>query len=310
MPRLIRRARRGLTLVELLITLVMLSIIGTAMTRVLVKQQQYYRDAAATADAKRELRLGATVLPSELRSISSSGGDVLTMSESEITMRAYIGSSIACDRTVAGDRLWTPPTNLAHQTLTSYVMQPDVGDTVFVFNENILKGAEDDQWEKHVITGIDKAFVACPGAPYADPALDPPATKPRLRYDLTPNLPDSVKVGAVVRFTRPFRYKIYQETSGNWYLGIQEHSGGSWQALSPLAGPYRSFQAGDANPSGLQFRYFDTLGVRITNMAQTSSVARVDVYLRTNAGVSAITERQGNSLRDSVLMRVGIRNYR
>jgi hypothetical protein len=124
------------------------------------------------------------------------------------------------------------------------------------------------------------------------------------------NLPDSIKPGSVVRFTRPVRYKLYQEGSGAWYLGLQEHRAGAWQAASPLAGPFRPFVAGDANPSGLQFRYYDTLGVRITNMTQTASVARVDVFLRTNAGASAITERQGRALRDSVLMRVGIRNYR
>jgi prepilin-type N-terminal cleavage/methylation domain-containing protein len=309
MPRLTGSGdRRGMTLVELLVTMILVAIIGSAMTRVLVKQQQYYRDAAATADAKRELRLGATVLPAELRSISSSGGDVLVMSESEITMRAYIGSSIVCERTAAGDRFWVPPTDLAHQTLTTFVSRPEVGDTIFVFNENDLRGAEDDQWEKRVIASLDNSLAGCAGAPFTDPAFD--VGKARIRYHMNTALPDSVKTGAVVRFSRPVRYKIYQESSGTWYLGRQEYRSGAWQSLSPLAGPYRPFASGDANPSGLQFRYFDTLGVRITNMAQTSSVARVDVYLRTNAGVSAITERQGNTLRDSVLMRVGIRNYR
>lgn len=309
MPRLTATGeRRGLTLAELLIAIILLAIIGAALTRVLVKQQQYYKDASATSYAKRELRLGATVLPSELRSISTSGGDVLTMSESEIAMRSYIGSSIICARTT--NQIWVPPTNLARHTLTSYVSQPGVGDTVFIYNENILRGSEDDLWEMRTITDTDLSTTACPGAPYTDAALDPPATKPRRRFTLSANLPDSVKVGAVVRFTRPVRYKIYQETSGNWYLGLQQYSSGSWGSASPLAGPYRAFQSGDANPSGLQFRYYDSLGVRITNMALRTSVSRVDVFLRTNAGVSAIRERNGNSLRDSVLMRVAIRNFK
>jgi hypothetical protein len=105
------------------------------------------------------------------------------------------------------------------------------------------------------------------------------------------------------------RYKIYQEASGNWYLGLQQHTG-AWSAASPMAGPYRAFAAGDNATTGLQFRFYDTLGTRITTMTNRTQVARADVYLRTNAGTSAITERNGASLRDSVLMRVAIRNFK
>ena len=301
--------RRGLTLPELLIAIIMLAIVGGGITRVMVKQQQYYKDASKTAGSKRELRLGATVLPAELRSISSSGGDILTMDEGEVKMRAYIGSSVICART-ATNTVWLPPLNLSKHTLTSFIDRPDVGDTVFVYNENVLKGSEDDLWEMRVITGKDMSSTACAGPPYTDAILDPPATKRRYQYTLDANLPDSVKVGAVIRFTRPVRYRIYQETSGAWYLGLEQYSGGSWGPASPLAGPYKAFASGDNSGSGLQFRYYDSLGVRITNMANKTQVARVDVFLRTDAGKSAITERKGNLLKDSVVMRVAIRNFK
>jgi hypothetical protein len=181
---------------------------------------------------------------------------------------------------------------------------------VFIYNENILKGSEDDLWEMRTIVAKDMSTSACPGAPYTDPTLDPPASKPRYKYTVDAALPDSVKVGSVVRFSRPVRYRIYQETSGAWYLGIDEYSGGSWSNPAPLAGPFRPFAGSDDPTSGLQFRYYDSLGVRITNMANKTQVARVDVFLRTNAGVSAITERKGNALKDSVLMRVAIRNFK
>ena len=311
MPRLrpALHARRGLTLPELLIAIVMLAIVGGGITRVMVKQQQYYKDASKTAGSKRELRLGASVLPAELRSISSSGGDILAMDEGEVKMRAYIGSSVICARN-ATDQIWLPPTNLSKHTLTSFIDRPDIVDTVFVYNENILKGSEDDLWEMRTIIAKDMDAAACAGAPYTDAVLDPPATKKRFWYKLNTALPDSVKVGAVVRFTRPVRYRIYQETSGAWYLGIEQHAAGSWGSPSPLAGPYKAFASGDNSGSGLQFRYYDSLGVRITNMANKTDVARVDVFLRTDAGASAITERKGNALKDSVLMRVAIRNFK
>jgi hypothetical protein len=313
MPRLIPalKARRGLTLPELLVAFILLAIVGGGLTRVMIKQQQFYRDARATAGAKRELRLGASLLPFEVRSVSSSGGDILTMSEGELTMRAYTGTSVICAISGTRDDIWIPPTNLANHTLTTYISssnKPAVGDTIFIFNEGSKIGSQDDSWLQRVITGADYAASDCNGAPFTDPVLD--ATKKRTRYHLDAVLPAEVTIGAVVRFTRPVNYSIYQEASGSWYLGIKEYIGGSWGTSSPLAGPYRAFASGDASQSGLQFRFYDSLGVRITNMLETNRVARMDVFLRTNAGRSAITERNGAALQDSVLMRVALRNFK
>lgn len=316
MPRLIGRShparsrRRGVTLPELLVAMFLLSVIGASLIRVFAKQQQAYKDLTLTAAAKRELRMGATVLPAELRSISSAGGDIVSMSESQLEIRAFIGTSIVCDRGANGStQIVVPPTNLTHHVLTTYITRPDQGDFVFVYNDSLLKGSEDDAWEVFQIQSQpNNNTTACPGPPYADAVLDLPAAKPRQTYLLNASLPNEVTDGAVVRFARPIRYRIYQEASGNWYLGMQEFFKGTWTATEPLAGPYRSFVGGDAAQNGLQFRYFDTLGVRITNMASTTDVGRVDVFLRTNAGTSAITERKGAALQDSVVMRVAIRN--
>ena len=301
--------RRGLTIPELLIAILLLAIVGGGITKVMVKQQQYYKDASKSAGAKRELRLGATVLPTELRSISSSGGDILEMDEDEMLMHAYIGSGVICERNAvtAADKVWIPPTNLAEHVLTSFVTPPEIGDTVFLFNENVLKGAQDDQWEKRVIIAKGSDADKCLGAPYTHIALDAGKRRPWFQFNAV--LPDSVKVGAVIRFSRPVRYSIYQETSGKWYLGLQEYVG-SWGTASPIAGPYSAFASGDNSPSGLQLRYYDSLGVRVTNMANKTQVARVDVFMRTNSGASAITERHGNAVKDSVLMRVAIRNFK
>lgn len=311
MPRLMRGRpanRRGLTLPELLVAMILLAVVGGGLTRVLLKQQQYYKDASKSAGAKRELRLGASVMPAELRSISSSGGDILEMSESEIYMRAYIGSAVIC--AINADDIWVVPRNLARHTLTTYVDIPQAGDTIFVFNDNTLKGAQDDQWVMRVVNGTDLSNSACQVSPFIDPILDPATSKGRRRYRLNAALPPQVQVGAVVRFTRPVRYRIYKETSGAWYLGLQQYTGGSWGNASPLAGPFRPFAGSDNPTSGLQFRYYDSLGVRVANMANQEDVARVDLFLRTDAGVSAITERKGNALQDSVLMRIALRNFK
>src|SRR5690606_30895922 len=61
MPRLTptppRRLRRGFSLPELIITIFLLSIVGTAVVRTFTKQQQVYKDTAKTATMRRELRM-------------------------------------------------------------------------------------------------------------------------------------------------------------------------------------------------------------------------------------------------------------
>jgi prepilin-type N-terminal cleavage/methylation domain-containing protein len=304
-----RRAQAAFTLVEVLVTLLILGIIGTALTRVMVKQQQAYRDSAKEADMAREIRLTSSLLPSELRSTSSSGGDVLEMDEDKVTFLANIGSSIVCAK-VSNTHVVLPPLNTAGITTTNWYSQPSVGDSVMLYNDSLSAGSEDDVWTRRPINSFTSGvFGLCPGAPYTDPVLD--ASKQRFMVGIgAAGTPDSVKVGAVVRFARPVRYSIYAASSGRWYVGYQEYLNGAWTAIEAVGGPYNRFLPGDANPSGLQFRYFDSTGVRLFNVADRLSVSRVDVYLRANGGVAAVTERQPNLLRDSVMMRIAVRNFK
>lgn len=307
------RPRRGITLAELLIVMTLLGIVGTALVRTLTKQQQSYRDSARTATMRRELRLGGMMLPQDVRSISSSGGDVLEMDEDKFGFLGTYGSSVICARTATSFDIL--PTNLVNHTLTTWTTPPKVGDTVFVYNDSLLAGAEDDVWQKLSITSLDPNTSTCPGAPFADPVLDAPGTKPRLRVRVLSatggDISDSVKVGSVVRFTRPMRYQLFQSsTTGSWYLGYSEYSAGAWSSPEAVAGPYRQFIAGDGRPSGLQFRYYDSTGTRLTSIVNKLSVSRLDVYLRAAGGASAITERKGAQMTDSTLFRIALRNYK
>jgi len=310
----LRGARRGFSLPELIITLFLLSIVGTAIVRVFTKQQQSYKDTAKTATMRRELRMSGMLMTQDVRSISSSGGDVLEMSEKRAGFNGTYGSSIVCAK--GANTLYIPPPGLVHHELTSWTSFPKVGDTIYVYNDSLLAGAEDDVWQKLAIADIDKNLAACPGAPFTDPVLDAPAVKPR--YKITVSYPspstqigDSVKVGAVIRFTRPMRYELFQPSgSGKWYLCFSEYSGRAWTAAEPVAGPFRPFVAGDGTPSGLQFRYYDSLGTRLTSITDKPRLSRVDVYTRAEGGASAVTERKGALMTDSTLFRIGLRNFK
>ena len=311
--RPLSRRRGGFSLPELLVVITILGIIGAALTRTLVKQGQVYKDANRTATMRRELRMGATMLPQDVRSISSSGGDVMEMDERRFTFLNTYGSAIICARTA--NTFDVLPTNLAKNTLTTWTSYPQVGDTIFAYNDSLTTGAVDDAWQKLAITAVAQNTATCPGGPYADPVLDPPATKPRIRFTVLSatggNLADSVKVGAVVRFTRPARYELYQSTgTGSWYLAFSDNSNGTWSAPQILSGPYRPFVSGDGNPSGLQFRYYDSTGTRLNNIAQKLQLSRLDVYLRAANGNSSVTERRGAAMLDSTFFRIALRNYK
>lgn len=318
MPRLTptppRRPRRGFSLPELIITIFLLSIVGTAVVRTFTKQQQVYKDTAKTATMRRELRMTGMLMTQDMRSVSSSGGDVLEMTEQRAAFNGTYGSSVVCAK--GSNSLYILPPGLVHHELTSWTSFPQKGDTIYVYNDSLLAGSEDDVWQKLAIHDVDKNMTVCPGAPFADPALDAPAAKPRYRIEVdypspSTQIGDSVKVGAVIRFTRPMRYELFQSGgSGKWYLGYSEYSNGSWTAAEPVAGPFRSFVAGDGNPSGLQFRYYDSTGTRLTTIAQKLSLSRIDVYTRAEGGASAVTERQGALMTDSTLFRIGLRNFK
>lgn len=314
MPRLtssMRRARSGFTLTEVMVTLLILGIVGGAIFKVLVKQQQSYNDTRKQADMQREIRLTSSYLPGDLRSLSSAGGDVRQMDENQLEFLANIGSAILCEKT-STTHFAVPPLNAADVITTNWYSTPVPGDSVFIYDDSSSTGSEDDLWQRRVVQTVDKNNGYCPGLPYTDPVQD--AGKERYRFGVGgaggDAIPTTSRLGSVVRFARPVRYRLYQETSGKWYIGFEQYVSGGWTAIEPVGGPFRSYAAGDAGESGLQFRYFDSLGVRLTSVTDAKRLSRVDVYLRTNAGIASVTERRPNDIRDSVMMRIAVRNFK
>jgi len=312
MPRLtspsVRRSRSGFTLAEVMVTLLILGIVGGAIFKVLVKQQQSYSDTRKQADMQREIRLTSSYLPGDLRSLSSSGGDVLQMDEDKVSFLANIGSGIVCEKT-STTHFAVPPLNASDVTTTNWHSVPLPGDSVFLYDDSATTGSEDDLWQRRDVQTVDQNAGYCPGLPYTDPVQD--AGKLRFRFGVGgAGIPATVSLGSVVRFARPVRYRLYQETSRKWYVGFEQYVSGGWTAIEPVGGPFRPYAATDAGESGLQFRYFDSLGVRITSLADASRLSRVDVYLRTNAGLASVTERRPNDIRDSVMMRIAVRNFK
>lgn len=296
-----RPARRGITLVEVMVTVVVLGIVGATLTTILTRQQRFYRDAAETVEVRRELRGGSMLLPTDLRAISTVGGDLLESTSRRFTIRATIGSAVVCAR--GASSVDVVPTDLTTHTLASWYAVPQATDTAFVFDDSTTTGAADDYWWKGAIASTATSTAYCSGSPFIAAA---DAGLPRTRITFTTAIPATVVVGAVVRITRPVRYEVYRPsaTSG-WYVGYREHAANVWSATAPVAGPL-------SDSTGLRFTYFDTTGTLVTptTAAQRGAVARVGVDLRAAGRTDALRVRNGAAMRDSLTFKIGIRNFR
>lgn len=305
MPRLTTPpARRGFTLVELLVTIIVLAVIGTLLATSMLGQQRFFQRAYEMVGVRRELRTAMSMVPTDLRGLSSIGGDVLSFTSEEMTFRATVGASIVCGR----DGLFTlhlPPLELAHNTLTSWAEAPTPGDRLYAFDEGTLRGAEDDAWRALTITGVSQSTSVCPGAPFTDPTAD--AGKPRWIITVAEPIPATVILGAGLRITREMAYALEQsEETSRWYLTQTTRRGGAWGEPIVISGPYESLDAG-----GMQLVYFDSTGVEIPPVVgDPTGLARVDLTMRAAGlpGSGPVYTGADVVPRDSIAFRIAIRN--
>ena len=85
--------RRGLTLIELMISIVMLGLMGGLIIGFLLKQERFYAGASEILLTRTQVRQAAVMMPSDLRGISSAGGDIYAMTDTSIEFRSTFGSS-------------------------------------------------------------------------------------------------------------------------------------------------------------------------------------------------------------------------
>ncbi|HYR99440.1 MAG TPA: prepilin-type N-terminal cleavage/methylation domain-containing protein, partial [Gemmatimonadales bacterium] len=67
--------RRGFSLIELMIALVLLSLVSAAVYKVLVNNQRVYLAQTQTIDLQQNIRAAAAILPAEFRELDAADGD-------------------------------------------------------------------------------------------------------------------------------------------------------------------------------------------------------------------------------------------
>jgi len=297
----------------LLVALVLLSIVSTALYRVLVSNQRIYQAQTQRIDMQQNIRAAAQILPADLRELDASEGDISNASATSVTFRAMRWIGIICSAPVTG-----PLPAVTNPVLTFTVMNqklmgersPVVGDSVLLRYEGDEGTSQDDAWVRGLITGI--ANLNCPaGLPYNGAAgLQIIATASMLQVAAppqmaTPNVTNSIYQGAPVRGFITATYSLYQPAGDtSWYVGLTRGAA----AIQPIVGPVLS--------NGLGFTFLNDTNNVVLNPALANDRVRVGTVqftlrARTQQPVRGQTGGVSNrNIVDSVTVRVALRNNR
>ena len=273
-----RGERRGLSLPEMMVTLVLLSIVAGGIMAIVMRQQQFYRSATEVIDTRQQIRQAVAVVPVDVRGVSSVGSDILEMTDSSLFVRGNIGSAVMCSHSNSGSgsTITIPPTDLSGgKYFTTFLTRPKVNDVLLIFDDKGV-GNQDDDWVPYTISGIDSTLVGCTS--FTDAVND--VSRYRYTYALSTQLSPTIIDGAPIRMARQVKYSLYQSPSDQlWWMGYREcrGDGSSCSGIQPVAGPYRQYAAGDTLNSGISFVYRDSTGVKTTD---PKLVARIELFVR------------------------------
>lgn len=293
--------RRGVTLVELVVTMAVGGSVLALVAAISVRQQRLHADLRDRTALAEQLRQASAVLPIELRGIAVDAGDLREARDTAVEFRSTIASAVVCD-TIAGGVALMPAVG-GDSTFAGFVSPVAPGDTAWVF----APGDSVDSWIPFSIAATTSTSGA-PCAAGAPPLGSSAQTSARILLRFSP--PSSkVAVGSVLRVTRLTRYSLYRGGDGLWYLGAKDWNATAnrFNTIQPVSGPYAS-----ASQRGLELQYFDSVGVAQPRpVVRTRDVARIRVAVRgqTRNVMRAYSSARGRAA-DSAILVISLRNRR
>lgn len=273
--------RRGFTLVELLIGMILVGLVGGAIYQVLVNSQRVYTLQTERAGLNANNRAVVAVLPAELRELDASdamASDIIAMSATAVTYKAMRSLFFVCQPPVDNDHTGT----VELWRNRSYGLRPQIDagrDSVFIFAEGALNTRMDNAWLHANVSSVSMGNTCPSGAPGITLQLD--GVEPG--HGLA-----SVRPGSPVRTFEMVRVTTYTDALGDLWLGAQTYTkSGGWSTTQPLLGPLEA--------PGLQLVYRDSLGNTTATPADVSRIeltvnAQTARPVRGSAGLQPATD--------------------
>ena len=301
------RARRGFTMVELLVSLVLLGLVSAALYRVLVNNQRLYMAQTQRIDLSQNIRAASNILPAEFRQLSATDNDIVAIGPDSISIHALRWTSFVCVAPVL--------VGLGVTTNRQMVVRGgNVGDDMFFGSRGITLATDSlsiyldgDQTQRNDDYFVPAKLTAAVSGPALCPAFGGAPAKPGtlLTWDgnffAGNNVAGAITVGAPVWGFERVTYKLFQPAGDtSWYIGYRPALPAG-TTMQPIIGPVL--------PGGLTFQYFDSTGAVTANRLR---VARIDITVRarTATAVRAGGTAPRAAMVDSIVTSVALRNNR
>ena len=294
--------RRGFTLVELMVALVLMTMVGGVTYQLLMNTQRVSRSQSSHVDLQDNVRVGALAVASELRELGydnipaailaaewpgapATSPDLMLALPDRVQYKAMRGMGLVCS---------IGATQIVMKA-ASYqgIRQPTTTDSVAVYVEDKSNTATDDVWIHGSITGV--VAQNCPDGKAG--------TRLTVAYPLweAGNVAARVKLGGPVRIFEPMEIQYYAANGRSW-LGMRSLSTG--EAMQPILGPLADNVGGQ---SGFTLTYLDVNG---NPTAVLNDVRSIDVSFRGVTDVPVRRTSSGGTVVDSMTLttRVALRN--
>lgn len=268
----LRSARRGFTLVELLLGIVVFGIVSASMFGLLTRTQRLSRTQADRAVMQGNIRAGLALVTSELRdlNITATTSDITALSATAITYRGMRAVGFICDKAAGYVRV-------ARATFAGYRDPIATRDAALIFVENDSDLSSDDSWMNRAISSV--AIENCSSG------------EAGIRLNFATNIPASspdslamIAVGSPVR-----TYEVMQigalVSGGETWLGARSVSAGE-ASLQPVLGPLASGEVAFTYRTAASATGGTTLTTRAIQITLTGIT---DQIVAAGAGTSAWT---------------------
>ena len=277
--------RRGFSLIELLVVVVLMGIVGATLTRVLLNMQRASRAQSERVTLQGNLRAGIAFIPAELRDLSAQ--DIIVADPDLIEYRAMRAAGVACD--VSATAL-----TLRNALTFQYRDITPTRDSVFVFVEKDPTMGSDDSW---IAVGISvRTAGTCPDGSAATVLTLANAGAGYTAYTTALAAAEIVEEVPVRTFER-MEIGLYVADGRSW-LGARSISAGE-AAMQPVLGPLVA-------DTGLAFVYQNATG---TTTGTIADMRVIRITLRGETGVPISSAYGGPAIHDDMIQaRIRLRN--
>jgi prepilin-type N-terminal cleavage/methylation domain-containing protein len=249
--------RRGLTLIELMVALVLVLAVTGVTYALLNQNQRVSRSQVEHAGLQDVVRSGALVVASELKEIgydsipveaglgteAAVSPDLLVMMPGRMEYKAMRGIGFTCTAPTPGQ------VRLRRGTVLG-IRQPEAGDSLTAHVEGDSITGADDAWVHAGITGVSAALCN-DGSPAVALAV-------AFAGAVGAAAPARMAVGGPVHFFEVMELRYYRSIGKSW-LGTRSITAGG--VIEPLLGPLADSTGTDR---GLTFLYLDRNGTVTT----------------------------------------------